>query len=62
MTTFFAALLGLLVWMALGVFVAFCVSAGNGDVGDAAPLSNVMRWQKRKIFRLFNDRRRNNGY
>jgi ABC-type Na+ efflux pump permease subunit len=33
MGTFLLALLGLLVWMALGIFVAFCVSAGNKDAG-----------------------------
>lgn len=33
MTAFLLGLLGLLVWVALGVFVAFCVSAGNRDAG-----------------------------
>lgn len=49
MTTFFVVLLGLLVWVVLGVFVAFCVRAGNGDVSDVALLPN-------------DERRRRNGY
>lgn len=38
MTTFFAVLLSLLVWVSLGVFVALCVGAGNGNAGDVASL------------------------
>jgi hypothetical protein len=31
MGPFLLALLGLLAWVALGIFVAFCISAGNRD-------------------------------
>lgn len=49
MTTFFAVLLSLLVWVSLGVFVALCVGAGNGNADDVASLPNDLLNDKSKL-------------